>query len=145
LWSFDRLYAEKADGRSGGVGKETQIITSEIYEQVDQGKFVGVIAERDQTGKPFQPAFYRNRIYIDLSTLDVYASNFDQLLRWLFDKPLYVKSPIGRRPGFLDEETTSLATATRARRALEQIRQGATNSAGSLRDYLDVLSVEMIK
>ena len=31
----DRLYAEKADGRKGGVGTETQIISKEIYEQVD--------------------------------------------------------------------------------------------------------------
>ncbi len=29
----DKKYAEKADGRSGGVGKETQIITGEIYEK----------------------------------------------------------------------------------------------------------------
>ena len=27
----DRIYAEKADGRSGGVGTETQIISPEIY------------------------------------------------------------------------------------------------------------------
>lgn len=31
----DRAYAEKADSREGGVGTETQIISPEIYSQVD--------------------------------------------------------------------------------------------------------------
>ncbi len=31
----DRIYSEKADDRSGGVGTETQIITPEIYSKED--------------------------------------------------------------------------------------------------------------
>jgi hypothetical protein len=31
---------------------------------------------------PFLPTFYKSRIYIDLSNSDIYATNFDQLLRW---------------------------------------------------------------
>jgi hypothetical protein len=38
---LDRVYAQKADGRQGGVGTETQIITPQIYKSVDQQKFVG--------------------------------------------------------------------------------------------------------
>lgn len=41
----DRLYAEKADGRSGGVGTETQILSAEIYAKQDQTKFVAVLPE----------------------------------------------------------------------------------------------------
>ncbi len=56
----DRLYVEKkADKRSGGVGKETQIITPEIYEKADQGKFVAIIAEKDGEGKPYRPIYYK--------------------------------------------------------------------------------------
>mgnify|MGYP002397389912 CR=1 FL=1 len=33
----DHMYAEKADGRSGGVGTEAMIITPEIYGKQDQG------------------------------------------------------------------------------------------------------------
>jgi SEFIR domain len=36
----DRTYAAKADGRAGGVGTETQIISKEVYDQQEQGKFV---------------------------------------------------------------------------------------------------------
>ena len=48
----DRMYVEKANERSGGVGTETQIITPEIYEKEDQGKFVAIIAEKDEEGRP---------------------------------------------------------------------------------------------
>jgi hypothetical protein len=36
---LDRTYAEQADGRKGGVGTETQIISPEIYAKADQNKF----------------------------------------------------------------------------------------------------------
>jgi hypothetical protein len=100
---FDRTYAEKADSRQGGVGTETQIISPEIYAKADQNKFVGVASEVGDDGKPFLPTFYKSRIYIDLSQSDIYAANFDQLLRWIYDKPTYPKPPLGRRPEFLNE------------------------------------------
>mgnify|MGYP002155005664 CR=1 FL=1 len=46
----DRMYAEKADARSGGVGTEAQIISAEVYAAQDQTKFVAVLAERDRDG-----------------------------------------------------------------------------------------------
>ena len=54
---LDRTYAEKADGRKGGVGTETQIISPEIYAKADQDKFVGVASETGEDGKPFIPTF----------------------------------------------------------------------------------------
>ena len=84
----DKVYAEKADDRSGGVGTETQIISPEVYPKEDQNKFVAVVTEKDDQGKAFLPVYYRSRIYIDLSDSDTYAKNFEQLLRWIYDKPL---------------------------------------------------------
>ena len=80
----DQVYASKADGRSGGVGTETQIISAEVYAKQDQDKFVAVIAERDSEGKPYLPTYYKSRIYVDLSESDRYAENFEKLLRWIF-------------------------------------------------------------
>lgn len=57
----DRIYAEKADGRSGGVGTETQIISPEIYEKQDQRKFVAVLSEKDEQGRPYLPTYYKSR------------------------------------------------------------------------------------
>lgn len=61
----DRIYAEKADGRSGGVGTETQIMTPEIHAKQDQTKFVAVLPERDDGVKPFLPTYYKSRVYIE--------------------------------------------------------------------------------
>lgn len=99
----DRTYAEKADERSGGVGTETQIISREVYEQQEQDKFVVVVTERDENGKAHLPTYYKSRIYIDLSEPDRYADNFEKLLRWIYNKPLYVKPEVGKKPSFLEE------------------------------------------
>ena len=94
----DEKYVSKADGRSGGVGTETQIISREVYEKQDQGKFVAVITAKDEQGKPYLPTYYKSRIYIDLSEPDSYTDNFEKLLRWIYDKPLYTRPEIGKRP-----------------------------------------------
>ena len=53
----DEVYASKADGRSGGVGTETQIISREVYENQEQGKFVAIIPEKDDQGEAFLPTY----------------------------------------------------------------------------------------
>jgi len=142
----DRIYAEKADGRSGGVGTETQIISPEMYSKQDQSKFVAIIAERDEKGKPFLPTYYKSRIYIDLSSADSYANGFEQLLRWVHDKPLYPKPLLGKKPGFLEEGTTaSLETSSRWHRALDAIRQNRPYCKGALIEYFDTFSLNLEK
>ncbi|MBI2470860.1 MAG: TIR domain-containing protein [Planctomycetes bacterium] len=134
----DRIYAEKANSRSGGVGTETQIISPEVYDKQDQSKFVAILSERDDHGKPYLPIYYKSRIYIDLSDNDLYANNFEQLLRWVYDKPLYIKPEIGKKPVFLSEsETTSLGTAPKFRRALDAIRNNKDYAKGALSEYFD--------
>ena len=134
----DAVYAAKADGRDGGVGTETQIISTEVYEEQEQDKFVAVIAEKDEKGKPYLPTYYKSRIYIDLSEPDKYAENFEQLLRWVFDKPLYVKPDIGEKPSFLDDEgeSISLGTTVSFKRALDAIRNNKAYASGALDEYL---------
>ena len=102
----DKVYADKADGRSGGVGTETQIISAEVYAQKEQAKFVAVIAEKDQDGKPYVPTYYKSKIYIDLSESERYAEGFEKLLRWIFDKPLHTRPELGKPPSFIVEENT---------------------------------------
>jgi hypothetical protein len=137
---LDRTYAEKADGRKGGVGTETQIISPEIYARADQDKFVGVASETGEDGKPFRPAFYKSRIYIDLSNPDIYAANFDQLLHWIYDKPVYPKPPLGKPPAFLNENAIQLPTRSRANRAVELLKSGSANAGGAVDDYFSILA-----
>jgi hypothetical protein len=140
---LDRTYAEKADGRKGGVGTETQIISPEIYAKADQDKFVGVASELDDDGKPFRPTFYKSRIYIDLSRSDDYAANFEQLLRWIYDKPAYPKPPIGKRPEFLDETAIQLPTRSRAVRAVELLKVGSSRATAAIDEYFSVFAESM--
>jgi hypothetical protein len=136
----NRVYAEKADSRKGGVGSETQIISKEIYDKVEQNKFVGVIAEKDEHGKPYLPTYYKARIYIDLSEPDNYAENFERLLRWIYDKPLYEKPEIGKVPSFLSEgEQISIGTTVSFRRAINAIKDGKSYSVAALNEYFESL------
>jgi hypothetical protein len=105
----DRLYKEKADGRQGGVGTETQIITSEIYDSVNQEKFIPIVAERDEKGNAFLPAYIRTRKYIDLSSEDLLIQNYEILLRNIYNRPQHRKPKLGKAPSYLfeDEEVNS--------------------------------------
>lgn len=142
----DRVYKQKADRRSGGVGTETQIITPEIYSKSEQSKFVAVISEKDEDDIPHLPTYYKSRIYIDLSNDDLYASNFEQLLRWIYDKPLYIKPPLGKPPPFLFEDNPiSLETTTLHRKALDLIRSNKEHAGGALAEYLSTFSQNLEK
>lgn len=137
----DKTYADKADGRKGGVGTETQIISREVYERTDQVKFVVVVAERDETGKPYLPTYYKSRIYIDLSESDRYTENFERLVRWVFDKPIYVKPEIGKPPSFITEDgPTTLGTSALAKRAIEGVKNDKGYAKGAFDEYLDTFS-----
>ena len=144
----DKEYVARANGRTGGVGTETQIITREIYEKQDQTKFVAVVTERDEAGKLCIPAFYGPRIFIDFSDLGTTdAENFEKLLRWVFDQPLYKKPPIGNKPAFLSKEgrAVELATSSLFRRATEAIENGRDNAMLLVGDYFQKLTEELEK
>lgn len=136
----DEVYARKADGRSGGVGTEAQIITPEIYAKQDQDKFVAVVAQKDENNNPYVPIYYKSRIHIDLSDPDRYATNFEQLLRWVYGKPVYIKPELGKKPAFLDESVAvNLGTSTQFRRAIDAIRNGKSYTRGAVTDYFEAM------
>ncbi len=144
----DKTYVDKTDGRTGGVGTEAQIISSEIYEKQAQDKFVAIVRERTCDGKAYLPVYYRSRIYIDLSDHTVFSEGFEKLLRWAFDQPLYQKPGLGTKPGFLINETEgaiSLVTSSRAKRAVEALRNGRPYAVSATAEYFDLLCAELEK
>ncbi len=48
----DKSDAIKADQSAGGVGTESQIISAEVYNQVNQEKFIPIVTEYDAQGDP---------------------------------------------------------------------------------------------
>jgi len=137
----DQTYSEKADGRHGGVGTETQIISKEVYDNQQQDKFVAIVSEKDEVGLPYLPTYYKSRIYIDLSEPDTYADNYDKLLRWVFNKPLYEKPEIGKTPAFLSSSSAvSLGTAASFKRAVNAIKNAKISAPGSIDDFFEVFA-----
>jgi len=137
----DKVYAEKSNKRKGGAGTEAQIISSELYQKVEQDKFVAVIAEKDDNGKPYLPVYYSSRIYIDLSDTESYSENLDKLLRWIYGKPIHIKPEYGKEPAFLSEETSiNLGTSSRLRRAIDANKNGKSISKALTIEYFDIFS-----
>ena len=73
----NKTYKEKADARIGGVGGESVIITSQMYGNVRQEKFIPVVNEYDEDGKPYLPYYLSSRMYADLTEID---SGYKELL-----------------------------------------------------------------
>jgi SEFIR domain len=84
----DKTYAEKADARKAGVGTESQIMSQEIYNKVEQSKFIPILCELSETDEPYLPTFIKSRIGINFSSPELVNDNWEQLVRLLFGKPL---------------------------------------------------------
>ena len=140
----DAAYKRKADARSGGVGAEAQIITPDLYAKSEQSKFVAVICERDENGRPLVPAYYGGRIYIDLSDDAQRVDNFERLVRWAYNRPIDERPPLGAPPSYVTEgHGTRLGTSSRARRAVDALRNGRPNAIVMVEEYLNTLSSEL--
>lgn len=143
----DKAYAEKSNAREGGAGTEAQIISSEIYAKQDQNKFAVAVTEISETGTPYVPAYYKSRIHIDFSDPTKFAEKFDQLLRWIADKPIHKKPELGRLPQYITEPEAAVVLATSAaqRRAVAAIKNGETYAYPATKEYMGLFVKEMEK
>ncbi len=133
----DALYAAKADGRKGGVGTETQIISKEVYDSVDQNKFVPLLRERDAEGEACLPIFLKSRKYIDFSDSDTEADAYDQLIRNIFERPRRRRPAIGKAPSHIfDDEATVVTSAQKAKRFREMVTSGKGNPSAAFEDFV---------
>ncbi|MEF2279419.1 SEFIR domain-containing protein [Deinococcus sp. YIM 134068] len=142
----DATYVQKANSRTGGVGKEGTIMSQHVYDQLmTQGspdeqrrRFVAVIFGFTD-GKPQLPAMFGSSLYIDMSTDEKYDANIDRLLRFLLDQPELVAPPVGKVPAHLQGTPTAApptwARAQAFRRAVEEGRRVEP----TLRAYLEEL------
>lgn len=128
----DETYLQKSNGRKGGVGDETVIISAEVYGKVEQKKFIPIVFERDDEGNPFLPTYIKTRVYIDLSDDDNYEEQYEKLLRNLHDKPEHKKPKLSSPPEWLNDEDVSLSTI---RDLLRQLNGDKGNNPSKL-DFL---------
>ena len=138
----DKMYSEKSDNRKGGAGTEAQIISRKVYEQTDENKFVVAAFEmNEETGKPYLPVYYGSRKYIDFTDVNKYSQKFEELVRWVYDKPLFVKPEIGHVPDYIvSDEKKTLGTTAAYKRAISLVAEGKSNAAGAVKSYLSTFS-----
>ena len=98
LMLLDPVYAEKADGRLGGVGTETQIISSEVYGKVEQDKFIPVVFERGQDDNVCKPTYLKALLHFDLSQEENYDIEYQRLVKRLYGIEIYPKPQLGNKP-----------------------------------------------
>jgi len=143
----DRTYAEKSNKRTGGAGTEAQIISSEIFAKEDQNKFVVVATELNDAGKPYLPAYYTSRIFIDFTDESRFSASFEQLLRWIADKPIHKKPELGKLPKYISEpeDAVVLATSAAKRRAIDGLTNSRAFAYPASKEYFELLSRELEK
>lgn len=111
LMFSDKRYSEKANARESGVGTESQIISKEVYDKVEQSKFVPIVCEFSEKGEPYLPIFAASRIWLDFSTEESTNKNWERLVRHLFGKPLYEKPQTGKPPAYITNDSTAPSNA----------------------------------
>lgn len=100
---IDPVYAKKANERAGGVGTETQIISSEVYNKVEQRKFIPVVFERDAEGNVCKPQYLKGLLHFDLSMPDTYDTEYQRMVRTLYGIDTYKEPELGNPPVWLEE------------------------------------------
>lgn len=110
LLLLNPTYAEKANKKEGGVGKETQIISEEVYNDIDQTKFIPVIFDViDDDFSKSKPTYLKSRFHIDLSNAETYELNYMNLVKTLYGKEMYQKPIKGKKPSWVDEPITYMS------------------------------------
>lgn len=106
----EKIYAEKADQRVGGVGSETQIISSRLYESFSEGeqnnRFVAIVCQNDENGKP------------------------------LYKKPEIGNPP----NYVLEEKKLSLGTNAKFKNVINALKYNQNNAKGALIEYLETIN-----
>ena len=136
----DKKYAEKANGREGGVGTESYLISQEIYESQTQEKFVAIVRENDEEGKPYLPAYCKSRLYIDFSDENSFSDSYSKLLRWAWNKPADVKPEIGKMPSFLEDGSGKVIDfSTEHHMCIAAIKGNKATAYGTFNDFCEKL------
>ncbi|WGK69355.1 TIR domain-containing protein [Candidatus Haliotispira prima] len=129
----DSTYTQKANKRESGVGTESQIISKNVYEKVKQSKFIPIITDYNENGKPYLPTFMETRIWIDFSSVEKVNLNWEQLVRLIYDKPLMVKPKKGNKPQYIDQTEKKVTTLTYSK--LRTLKSSIENNRFGIEGY----------
>lgn len=101
----DKSYSKKANSRLGGVGTETRIISPDIYNKVEQEKFIPILLD----GFENVPVYLKGILGIDLSNRNLEKEKIDEILKIIFEISEN-KRPINEIPDFLNDNSNNEIT-----------------------------------
>lgn len=134
----DKTYVDKANDRKGGVGTETEIITPGIYQKSDQEKFIPIVTEKDDLGNAILPIYLESRLYFDLSDVNTFEANYEELLRNLFNRPSISKPTLGNPPKYLFQDAVNtFKTSISVSRLDNQIDRHPERINSFIQEFLD--------
>ncbi len=119
-------YEKKANERKGGVGTETQIISPEIYNSVEQEKFLPIVFERGENEEVPKPTYLKGLLHFDLSVNDRYDDEYQRLVKRLYGIEIVKKPDLGNRPVWLD---TTATVSVKIRNTYSLLKNNITNTA----------------
>jgi hypothetical protein len=138
----DKRYQVKADGRSGGVGAESQLISQEVYEKVDQDKFIPVVVEFDTDGIPCMPKYIASRMFFDMSKQSNFEKEYQRLVRDIYGKPEQSRPPLGEPPAYITEEAPSLPKAAAILKVAQSSALSARSATSLITAFFDQLLLD---
>jgi TIR domain len=143
LMFCDALYCEKANDRRGGVGKETQIISEEVYNNIGRTKFLPIFCAVYDDGRPCLPIYLKSRLAIDFSTPEKVQENWETLLRDLFEQPLHQKPALGTPPAYITTpQLPSRPAASKFASWRQAANRGAATALSLFQQYLETVIEE---
>lgn len=99
-------YKVKADSRTGGAGIETQIISGEVYSNVENTKFIPIVFEkRGEDYSACIPTYLKQRRWLDMSEDSNYEEQYIELVRTLYGRDKFIENPLGSKPEWIDDDT----------------------------------------
>lgn len=136
----DKEYQKKADNRKWWVWAESQLISHEVYSDVNQEKFIPIVKDKDENWKPCLPNFLKSRIYIDLSNDLQFEEEYEKLVRNIYGKPEHKKPSIWVAPNYIlesEDVVTPIKIFTDLRKTKLKIESWNTNLNWNLANFLD--------
>jgi TIR domain len=140
----DRIYAEEANDRLGGVGAQTQIFTPQLYGEVTDSKCIPIACESDEDGNAWMPTYLKSRVFIDFRSEERRSAEYERLVKQLYGLPEIEKPPLGRPPSYVTEPNKPhRRSQTRFERWEQMVATGSPSSTRAEREYLVALREEL--
>jgi len=90
-------YVSRANERIKGAGEETSLITSDFYSRHESGKKYLPVVRVPREPKSV-PSYLGSLLYFDFADDLLFDTNFESLIRNIYEEPKYSKPELGSKP-----------------------------------------------